>query len=45
MSKSLSVMHYKIIIQTNKNGEFAGHIQIEQAKNRLTSVQHSKWAH
>ena len=32
------------IIQTNKNGEFAGHAQIKQATNSLTSGQHSKWA-
>ena len=30
------------IIQTNKNGEFSGHVQIKQATNSLTSVLHSK---
>ena len=32
------------IIQTNKNHKFAGHVQIKQAINSLTSVQHSKSA-
>ena len=32
------------IIQTNRNGRFAGHLQIKQATNSLISVQHSKWA-
>ena len=31
------------IIQTNNNGEFAVHVQIKEATNRITSVQHSKW--
>ena len=31
-------------MQTNKIGEFAGHVQIKQVTNSLTSVQHSKWA-
>ena len=31
------------IIQTNKNGHFAGHVQIKQATNTFTTfVQHSK---
>ena len=32
------------IIQTDKNGEFAGYVQIKQATNSLTSMQHFKWA-
>ena len=31
------------IIQTNKNDKLAGHVQIKQAKNSFTSVQHFKW--
>ena len=31
------------ISTTNKNGEFAGHMQIKQDTNSLISVQHSKW--
>ena len=31
-------------IQTNKNGESSGHVQIKQATNSLTSVPQSKWA-
>ena len=29
------------ILQTNNNGKFAGHVQIKQATNSLTSVQRS----
>ena len=30
------------IIQINKNGEFADHVQIKKATDSFTSVQHSK---
>ena len=53
IAQDLRMLHIKMfinnavqnIIQTNKNGEFAGHVQAKQATNSLTSVWYSKWTH
>ena len=37
-------MQYKKLYKQNKKGEIYGPVQIKQATNSLTSVQHSKWA-
>ena len=44
IAPDLRVSNIKMFISTtNKNGEFAGHMQMKQETNSLISVQHSKW--
>ena len=51
IARDLVMLHIKMfisnaaqkIIQANKMTNFVGHVQIKQATNSLTSVQHAKW--